>query len=168
MKKDTLRVLVSWECNLRCSYCCNNQERFRKDIHPKTLDEIAWGDYSVFCITGGEPLLNLPKLQQVLSRCDQSKMIVLYTNGLLLDAETAKFLQNNGVKAINVGLHLFNSFDFIIQRVLKATAGTGLSVRFHAQDIHQKNLEQRFPGVIFRFWKMDDCDRGNEDRVILA
>lgn len=166
--KNTLRVLVSWKCNLKCSYCCNEQARFRKDIRPVTMDEIEWGEYNVYCISGGEPLLTPLKLYDVLERCDKSKMIVLYTNGLLLNSLYATCLESKGVNAINVGLHNPKQFDSIIAQVLFATKETKLSVRFHAQDIYAEELKVKFPGVNFRFWKMDDCDRDNEDRVVLV
>ncbi len=166
--KDTLRVLVSWKCNLKCSYCCNEQERFRKDIHPISIDNINWDQYQTYCISGGEPLLNLDTVYQVLNRCDKSKMIVLYTNGILLTPLHATTLEANGVKAINVGLHYPNSFNTIIKRVTANTIQTGLSVRFHAQNIYQESLVKEFPNVSFRFWTMNDCDRDNEDRFVLT
>lgn len=165
--KDTLRVLVSWKCNLKCSYCCNEQEQFRKDIRPVKIDDINWGNYNVYCISGGEPLLNPLKVYEGLDRCDKSKMIILYTNGILLNSLYAKAFAARGVKAINVGLHNPKQFDSIIRQVLFATKETKLSVRFHAQDIYQEELMAKFPGVNFRFWKMNDCDRDNEDRVVL-
>lgn len=165
--KDTLRVLVSWRCNLKCSYCCNEQERFRKDIIPVSIDDINWGNYNVYCISGGEPLLNPVLVYRVLERCDKSKMIVLYTNGLLLNSLYATAFAAHGLKAINVGLHYPKQFASIIEQVTEATKETKLSVRFHAQDIYQERLTKKFPLTSFRFWKMNDCDRVNEERVVL-
>lgn len=164
---DTLRILVSWACNLKCTYCCNEQERFRKDIKPTTLDAIKWNDYKVFCVSGGEPLLNMAKVEAVVSRIPKGALIVLYTNGILLNALNATKLRDMGVKGINVGLHAPATFGNLIRRISQDTFGIGLHVRFHAQDIHKEWLEREFPFATFRFWKMDDCDRTNEERVVL-
>jgi molybdenum cofactor biosynthesis enzyme MoaA len=165
--KDTLRILVDWECNLNCPYCCNNIPRFREQIRPAELGDLVFSDYKTICISGGEPLLHMPKVLKVLNRCMKSNLVVLYTNGLLLSPVTAKLLDTAGVDAINVGLHVSLSFESLIKRITAATSGTALSVRFHAQDLYQKALTEAFPTTSFRFWKMDDCDRGNEDRVVL-
>lgn len=165
---DTLRVLVSWTCNLKCSYCCNEQERFRKDIHPTTLDAINWNAYKVFCISGGEPLMFMPKIREVCNRIPADTLKILYTNGIFLGARVADILVELGIQAVNVGLHEPKSYRRIIENVTKATAGKELSVRFHAQDIHMDWLTTEFPDVSFRFWKMNDCDRDNEHRVVLS
>ena len=165
---DTLRVLVSWACNLKCSYCCNEQERYRKDIQPTTMDAIDWNAYKVFCISGGEPLLNWPKVKAVCDRIPKGTLTILYTNGILMGETIAKKIVDCGISAVNVGLHEPNSFRRLIKHVTQATAGLPLSVRFHAQDIHKDWLTTEFPDVSFRFWKMDDCDRANEHRVVLT
>ena len=73
-----------------------------------------------------------------------------------------------GVRYVNVGLHHPSSFDRLINSVNNAVAVVpGLQVRFHAQDIYASELQAKFPSVNFRFWKMDDCARGNEDRIVL-
>lgn len=165
--KDTLRVLIGWECNLRCSYCCNEQPRFRNQIKPVALNDIGWFDYKVFCISGGEPLLDQVKVAKVVNRIPKGRLIILYTNGILLNRGTAEWLANIGVAGINVGLHNPASFKPLIERISKDTEGLGLHVRFHANEIYKTELEQRYPGASFRFWKMDDCDRANGERVII-
>lgn len=165
---DTLRILVSWQCNLKCSYCCNEQERFRKDIHPTTLDAVPWNQYDNFCISGGEPLLNFPKVVEVCKRIPQDRLKILYTNGIFLGQTVAWRLVDLGITAVNVGLHQPEAFGRIIRGVTKATQDTRLSVRFHAQDVYQFDLTQNYPSTSFRFWTMNDCDRANEHRVVLA
>ncbi len=77
---DTIRILLFWECNLKCPYCCNENEHIKQQI--STVD-----------------------------------------------------------------------FD---------------SIRFHVWENYKNlNLEQIHPKANFRYWKMDDCDRENEDRVVL-
>lgn len=167
MMKDTIRVLVSWECNMRCSYCCNKLPEVRSQIKPAHLEGIDFARYQTVCITGGEPLLYPTRVRDVCQRVPIGKLIVLYTNGIRLTGPTCQALASWGVSAINVGLHLPATFDWLIDRVRTATAGLGLNVRFHVQDVH-RDLAARFPTAEFRFWKMDDCGRENEDRVVLT
>ena len=166
MNVDTIRILVDWRCNLSCAYCCNEQPRIREQIKPVSLDEIDFSRYKMVCISGGEPLLFLERLHDVCVRVPPGKLIVLYTNGIHLGRLEAKRVRWEGVSAINVGLHIPETFDWLIQRVTWATEGLGMSVRFHAQDIHA-DLAGKYPDVQFRFWAMDDCDRSNEERVVL-
>ena len=165
MRKDTLRVLVDWKCNLSCSYCCNEQERFRKDILPVRLAEIDFTQYKVVCISGGEPLLFPDRIYAICQRLQHPQLAVLYTNGILLDRKMALRLHGFGVKAINVGLHIESTFGTLIDRVTDAVVQMA-DVRFHAQDCYGW-LSAMYPYAKFRFWKMDDCDRDNEDRVVL-
>jgi molybdenum cofactor biosynthesis enzyme MoaA len=164
--KDTIRILLGWRCNLSCAYCCNERPQFRDQIKPVRLNDIDFAQYKVVCITGGEPLLFMDRLHDVCVRVPSHRLVVLYTNGVRLDRQHAERLAWEGVNAINVGLHVPQTFDWLIQRVTRATKGLGMSVRFHVQDIHT-DLADRYPDTQFRTWKLDDCDRDNEERVIL-
>ena len=167
LKVDTARILVSWECNLKCPYCCNEQARFRKDIAPISIEKIRWNDYRNFCISGGEPLLHKDKVWDVCRRIPAGSTVILYTNGILVNRETVVEMEQAGIQYFNIGLHYESSFDRLIKSVTAAVQGSGIKARFHAQDIHAENLQQKFPGTSFRFWKMDDCDRENEHRFVL-
>lgn len=165
MQINTLRVLVDWKCNLKCSYCCNEQERFRKNIIPTPFSSINWGKYEFICISGGEPLLFLDRVKMV---CDKSQGYnIIYSNGLLWTAEIAKNLQTWGIKAANIGLHYPKSFDRIINNVTDCTKDTNINVRFHVWDQYKNEMLNRYPNISFRFWTMNDCDRDNEERIVL-
>ena len=165
---DTLRILVSWKCNLKCSYCCNEQEQFRKDIHSVKLNDVPWHQYDIFCLSGGEPLLNWPKVKEVCARIPKGAKIILYTNGILLQAGITHECRDLGISAINVGLHNPTTFKNLIKWIPTDIMGLPLSIRFHAQDIYADWLTAEFPNVSFRFWKMNDCARNNEDRIVLS
>ncbi len=42
-----------------------------------------------------------------------------------------------------------------------------LSVRYHYEDTHPE-LPAKHPALTFKPWHRDDCDRDNEDRVVLS
>jgi molybdenum cofactor biosynthesis enzyme MoaA len=166
-KKDTLRVLISWKCNLKCSYCCNDTlPEIRASIRPTTLEELDFALYNVVCISGGEPLLFLDRVKKICERSD-GKFIVLYTNGTLMTPEIAGDLATWGVNAINVGLHQPSKFHTLIRKVYNSFQGLQVSLRFHLEDTHT-DIALQHPGLSFRFWHRDDCERDNEDRVVLT
>lgn len=165
---DTLRLLVSWKCNLKCSYCCNEIPRFRQQFRSATLNSLDFNKYSTVCVSGGEPILHIPLLLTVLKSIPTGKTVVLYANGILLTLNIAHALQTFGVQYANIGLHYPKSFDKPIGKILEIGKHTTISYRFHAQDVYREELMKKWPQANFRFWTMDDCDRGNEDRVILV
>ncbi len=167
MEIDTIRILVDWKCNLSCNYCCNEQERFRREIEPVTLESIRFDKYKFVCISGGEPLLFMDRVKKVCERAS-GKFMVFYTNATLFTPEHAQNLASWGINAVNVGLHYPLTFGSLIKKTLACFEGIeNISVRFHAQNIYESNLRARFPNVSFRYWEMDDCERDNEDRVVL-
>jgi len=165
---DTARILVDWLCNLKCSYCCNEQERFRKDIKPININDIDFNKYTNFCVSGGEPLLHIEKVKDVCSRIPKGKLIILYTNGLLINEANAALCESLGIIGMNIGMHYPKTFDNLIKNVTAATKNTALKIRFHMQDIYEKEFTEKYTDVSFRFWKMDDCDRDNEERFVLT
>jgi len=103
--KDTLRVLVSWRCNFRCAYCCNDTlPDVRAGIRPVNLETLDFSQYSVVCVSGGEPLLFMDRVKAVCNKA-RGKFIVLYTNGTKMTPGVAACLSEWGVNAVNVGLH---------------------------------------------------------------
>ena len=54
----------------------------------------------------------------------------------------------------------------VIEQVRAATRECSISVRYHAEDRYAW-LAETFPALQFRFWRMNDCARDNEDRVVL-
>lgn len=171
--KDTLRILVDWKCNLKCDYCCNEQQRFRDKIVPLPIGQVValmlHSSYKTICISGGEPLLFLDRVLRLARTALSDQTVVLYTNGIYLNASVAGLLAAVGVDAINVGLHIPQTFDRIIRGVRNACADLPMSVRFHAEDRYRDQvLEDVYPGLQFRYWHRDDCERDNEDHVVVS
>ena len=165
---DTLRALVDWKCNLSCSYCCNEIARFREQIKSVAFTDIDWQKYPTVCISGGEPLLFPDRIARV-CRAAPNAFKILYTNGTLLNQGAIQHLRFWQVNAINVGLHEPKSFNILIERIRKLAIESPIDVRFHMRDIYRPMAEKWIPlGVQFRYWKMNDCDRANEDRVVIT
>src|SRR5215210_3770478 len=109
---NNLRISVTDRCNLRCSYCMDEDVVFMDRRELLTFEEIArfvevaapLGIDKVR-LTGGEPLMrrDLPRLVAMLCKIPGIKDVGLTTNGLLL-AGQAQALYDAGLRRINVSL----------------------------------------------------------------
>ena len=81
---DTVRIIISLDCNLSCSYCCNEIPEVRNRFARKALDEINFSGYQNVVITGGEPFYRKDVLFRVLRRIPPEKTIYMNTNGMLI------------------------------------------------------------------------------------
>lgn len=157
----TARIIVTKKCNLSCSYCCNELDSVKDKMIRTSLSDINMNDYDVICITGGEPLLNIEKVFDVLEAAIDKK-VYLYTNGYLLSEYLIERLKVHGLSGINIGIHdpkeimkFFVKFDY------------HSFIRFHLQDIYKARIHR---GMVerFKFWTMNDCEMPNEDLFVLA
>jgi molybdenum cofactor biosynthesis enzyme MoaA len=155
------RVVITDECNLSCEFCCMQD----KEIHDSFEDATAWfiaqQMHTEVSITGGEPLLTLPRVimfSQILRYFNPDVKLWLYTNGELLTPIKASLLKAIGFTGINVSIHgelsALQSMDYKeISRML--------SLRFLISDdeLSDNNREwlERI-GAPVRVWQMDDCN----------
>jgi len=103
---DTLQVIVTTRCNLNCSYCSvrhlmDSQEKCDlSDTDFNLIEKIINGmdNKKLLVLTGGEPLLCVPNLIRISKHFIGKK--VIFTNGILLDAEIAIELARNDIEII--------------------------------------------------------------------
>ena len=104
MKKKSLRLLITEECNFNCSYCCNKIPDVRRCFRYKKLEDIHFWKYDSICIAGGEPFTVLPRMAYVSWKVKQfEKRLFLYTNGSLIKDKMSKIL--NWFDGVSVGVH---------------------------------------------------------------
>lgn len=106
-------ALVSWNvtaaCNLRCPHCYLDAGRAR-DGELSTaealalVDEMAALGTEMVVLTGGEPLLRRDLHDIARRATDRGLLVVLGTNGVLLDAERARRLADSGVRGAGISL----------------------------------------------------------------
>ena len=86
-------VIMTKECNLRCSYCGGGSDTPPKEIQYSISDLksfISKDSDPVISFYGGEPLLRIQKIERILD--ELPARFVLQTNGLYLDAIEPSYL----------------------------------------------------------------------------
>ena len=109
-KVDTIRLLIGMECNLNCIYCCNKLPEVKNRIREVKLNKIEWAHYDNVCISGGEPLMYMNRINTIIYDIDRhpfaTPRIFLYTNGILFNKTNIQFIKTwPNLTAINIGLH---------------------------------------------------------------
>jgi uncharacterized protein len=121
---ETLIVTITptLNCNFRCHYCYQGEDKDRLIMSPETQEETilfirqkAQPGYGVKQLSvtwfGGEPLMGLPVIRNISDKtiawCDRHKIgysAMLVTNGFLLNARTAGELYVRRVRTVQITL----------------------------------------------------------------
>ena len=164
---DTVRILLFKDCNLKCSYCCNNQEQFNSQFTSKYFSKIDFSKYDNVCVTGGEPFLKPDDLFLYLSAIPKGKNIYIYTNGLLVTAKHLRILASNpDIKGINVGIHSKEQLSKLPRELFD---DGGIPKRFAMNEHIADELLRMVPEIATRTktWIMDECNMPNEDWILV-
>lgn len=117
-KIDYMRISLTDNCNLRCSYCM--PEGKISDIHYLPVETVLKCVESAVCLgitnfrlTGGEPLIypDIEKLITKMRNVSGVNFIGITTNGVFL-SENADVLKMAGTDSINVSLDTVDSDEF--------------------------------------------------------
>ena len=117
-KIDYMRISLTDNCNLRCSYCM--PEGKISDIHYLPVETVLKCVESAVCLgitnfrlTGGEPLISpdIEKLITKMRNVSGVNFIGITTNGVFL-SEKADVLKMAGTDSINVSLDTVDSDEF--------------------------------------------------------
>lgn len=117
-KIDYMRISLTDNCNLRCSYCM--PEGKISDIHYLPVETVLKCVESAVCLgitnfrlTGGEPLIypDIEKLITKMRNVSGVNFIGITTNGVFL-SEKADVLKMAGTDSINVSLDTVDSDEF--------------------------------------------------------
>lgn len=156
---NILRVLLTDLCNLNCKYCkvCYNIKNPINTPTPlKDLKKVVKDLFKqnkrrkVIHITGGEPLLFYQRVKELIEHIrknysvkEYDYIIIVGTNGLLLDEEKINFFKKNKIKIIisldgrkksnkmrvtKIGIESFSDTIRAIKRVDKAGIEYGISM----------------------------------------
>ncbi|MDA8145243.1 MAG: thioether cross-link-forming SCIFF peptide maturase [Thermaerobacter sp.] len=138
---------VAHDCNLHCRYCFAAGGSFggHRELMPAAVGQAAVDFLLASCgavrhleidFFGGEPLLNLPVVREVLAyarrrgeEAGKEFRFTLTTNGTLLDRDTADFLRREGVSLVlsldgrpevNDRMRGRGSYDRVVPRLQEA------------------------------------------------
>lgn len=154
------RVVITDECNMSCDFCCMND----KEIHASFEDATAWyiaqQMHTEVSITGGEPLLALPRVimfSQILRYFNPDVKLWLYTNGKLLTMNELQVMKAIGIDGLNVSLHkgLHQGWQDDM-RWASIMFPMRYLVSEEELDHYGRTAVMSLPGTV-RVWKMDDC-----------
>ncbi len=113
---DFTPFLISWNitkrCNLRCVHCYLDAVELEQGAGElatheakKIIDEIASvNPQAMLILTGGEPLLRNDCMELTRYASDKGLMVVMGTNGTLLNDPTVEKMIRSGVKGVGISL----------------------------------------------------------------
>ncbi|MFX0106202.1 MAG: radical SAM protein [Candidatus Hodarchaeota archaeon] len=105
-------------CNLRCAYCWAQKkvwrpQKFGKYFTPKTVSEKLLNmNLSLIRISGGEPTIGKTHLLKLLSYIPENVLFILETNGILLNEDYIKELNNFNNLYVRVSLKGVDKMTF--------------------------------------------------------
>jgi len=105
----SLEVVLTTACNLSCAYCFQDLRTDRSMGWPvlrSALDLLMDSDHPApeVIFTGGEPLLELPLIMRAVEHLETTSAaghrvaVTVFTNGMLLDRGTARYLARHGIE----------------------------------------------------------------------
>jgi len=177
IKFSTVKLVLSWRCNLDCSYCSNKLQHIKNSFAPISQDQLVHLPYKDFELTGGE--ITLPQefsnLTEILSNwLPKDRNYYVYSNGVLLNEWHAELLKVRGVGGINVGVHIGEVYDWNFRTKLDSLAWDRLKrvhdiipIRLWVKEDEVQNFMYDLPFRL-KTWKLGDCDIVNTDRFYLS
>jgi radical SAM protein with 4Fe4S-binding SPASM domain len=105
--------LVSWNltsaCNLRCAHCYLDAGHRREgelttDECCHVIDQMAALGTEMVILTGGEPLLRKDIFSIARYASQKGILVVMGTNGVMIDAEVASALKDSGLQGVGISL----------------------------------------------------------------
>ena len=161
--RNNCRVVLTDKCNLDCSFCCMKEKETYYSFKNQTALWIAKQRYDEIGITGGEPLMELKKLVQficLLKYFNEEAKVYLYTNGDLLNTETARVLLTTGLDGINWSFHSYPASD--VKETMTFIHACLVPIRILVQDkfaIYDDILQYALNNQMqINQWSIGDCD----------
>lgn len=125
-------------CNLRCIHCYIRAEHPVSVMSTRqaiaVLDKLSQAGVLFLVLTGGEPLVR-PDFRTIYLHAKKCGFVInLFTNGTLIDAETAAFFAANPPRKIEVTMYGYSPGTW-----RRVTGSTTAYAKFHAGISHLKN-----------------------------
>jgi pyruvate formate-lyase activating enzyme-like uncharacterized protein len=160
------RIILTWQCNRQCPYCCNDIPQIRDSFRPITLEALLTSRFDEYALTGGEPLLDPARtfrIARMLHHNRPNAILHLYTNADRLTDELIDGLDWSIFDGISVGIHDDDPEEAFLKNLyeLDKRVPVRLKVpeRLRGRDLILDNIV---------YWQLDDClDMTPEPRFYL-
>jgi organic radical activating enzyme len=172
--KDIARVVITDKCNKDCDWCCMKDENIHDSFKVVAPMYVANAQYDTVLITGGEPMLVLPRVimfTSLIKYRNENTKVYVYTNGVLMTRHDASTMKLAGVDGVTIGPKEMVGVD---ARDLWAFVHSCIMpVRILIQDIliGQRFLDWAEENQIpYRSWTLGETchEREDEDRYRLS
>jgi len=154
--KLSLSIVTTGGCNMDCSFCINKEDMKISDS-PKlpiaVSDFIAKhkGNIGDFTISGGEPFLDLMKLQEILNVViPENRPVTILTNGTLLNGEIVEELNNYSNIRVGISISALRGGEKSLNKLV-SLAPTGFEIVNHIKRLNNKY-------IVYVIQKLDDVD----------
>lgn len=204
MELDTNRIIhiiitLSRNCNLRCNYCCYRPTQKEEEIkittvkkfinaflNGKILSNYKKDSYIEFLFLGGEPLLHLKKIKNIityLERLDLFSEYKITTNGTLLSSEILDFfikykitptISIDGNKSNHDKNRIFTngkgSWEIIrknLKKLIKQNIDFKLHITYHPNNNLAESVEYllRYNKIITIYPLYEHINKGNIHKI---
>lgn len=157
-------MMVTGKCNFSCIHCYASNWR-EQDLIPlpvlkKGIDELISLGVFHFTLQGGEPLVDIPRLKEIIKMCrPQASYISITTNGWLLTPDVIADLKECGVDKFGISLdsglpeehdksrntaQSFSRAVKALEDVRSAGLHTGISTCISHQNLHSEGMKALF------------------------
>ena len=102
-----VRLEITRSCNLNCKFCYLDKDNAKidKDRFTRLLDELVEMGVFTITFTGGEPFVEKDIFSFIEQARDKGFRLIIFTNGTMINRDTAQWLFDYGVTDINLSLY---------------------------------------------------------------
>ena len=177
---STAKIVLYWNCNMDCSYCCNKLEEVKKTFKPIKQNDLEYLSHTDFELTGGEITLSqsFSCLTELLDNwLPKNRNYYVYTNGVWFNEWHAELLLRRRVNGINVGFHPNQPIychtgnppvilkELAWDRLIKIHEVL-IPIRLWVKEDETYLLPDNLPFELKK-WRLGDCDEITTDRYYL-
>jgi MoaA/NifB/PqqE/SkfB family radical SAM enzyme len=159
-KMQVVQIAITNKCPMKCEHCfewnnLNQKETFTSDELKQIIAAFQAEGCTQFHFTGGEPLVQMNKLEELIGFTSRSSECWVLTSGLNLSVENATRLKNAGATGVVISLdhydaemhnlfrgnaHAFENVMIAVEHANRVKLVTAFSICLTRSFVSEKNL----------------------------